>query len=100
MRIELNETVDQAFPKRLAALADRKRLYVSFSGGKDSLTLLHGVMTAIENKTLDPKRVVVLFVDEEAIFPCIESVVREWRDKVRREEILLLLLGMEAFQLL
>ena len=82
MRIELNETVDQAFPKRLAALADRKRLYVAFSGGKDSLTLLHGVMTAIENKTLDPKRVVVFFVDEEAIFPCIESVVREWRDKV------------------
>lgn len=56
-------------------------VYMSFSGGKDSLVLGHLVYSLIQERRINPKLLTVHFIDEEAIFPCVERVVKEWRKK-------------------
>ncbi len=56
-------------------------VYMSFSGGKDSLCLSQLVMNLIQAGEINPAQLTVQFIDEEAIFPCIEEKVREWRKK-------------------
>lgn len=56
-------------------------VYLSFSGGKDSLCLSQIVMDLIQAGEINPVQLTVQFIDEEAIFPCIEEKVREWRKK-------------------
>lgn len=56
-------------------------VYLSFSGGKDSLVLGHLTYSLIQEGRIDPKQLIVQFIDEEAIFPCIERTVKEWRKK-------------------
>ena len=54
-------------------------VYMSFSGGKDSLCLSQMVMNLIQAGEINPAQLIVQFIDEEAIFPCMEEKVREWR---------------------
>lgn len=56
-------------------------VYMSFSGGKDSLCLAQLVMNLIQAGEINPAQLTVQFIDEEAIFPCIDEKVREWRKK-------------------
>lgn len=56
-------------------------VYMSFSGGKDSLCLAGLTMELIQAGKINPQQLTVQFVDEEAIFPCIEKSVMEWRKK-------------------
>ena len=56
-------------------------VYLSFSGGKDSLSLGQVVLQLIQRGEIDPALLTVQFVDEEAIFPCIEETVLDWRRK-------------------
>lgn len=56
-------------------------VYLSFSGGKDSLCLAHIVLKLIARGEIDPAQLSVHFIDEEAIFPCIEKITMEWRRK-------------------
>lgn len=56
-------------------------VYMSFSGGKDSLVLSHLVLQLIQQGKINPAQLIVQFIDEEAIFPCIEKTVYEWRKK-------------------
>lgn len=56
-------------------------VFMSFSGGKDSLCLAQVVYSLIESGEIDATRLTVLFIDEEAIFPCIEDTVKTWRKK-------------------
>lgn len=56
-------------------------VYMSFSGGKDSLCLAHIVLTLIQQGQINPQQLTVQFIDEEAIFPCIEKTTMEWRKK-------------------
>lgn len=56
-------------------------VYMSFSGGKDSIVLAHLTYSLISAGEIDPSLLVVQFVDEEAIFPCIEKSVKDWRKK-------------------
>ena len=56
-------------------------VYMSFSGGKDSLCLANVVLTLMQQGKIDPKQLTVQFIDEEAIFPCIEDMVKAWRKK-------------------
>lgn len=56
-------------------------VYMSFSGGKDSLTLAQLTLSLIQSGEIDPSLLTVQFVDEEAIFPCIEKTVMDWRRK-------------------
>jgi len=56
-------------------------VYMSFSGGKDSLALAQVVMNLIQHGKIKAEQLVVHFVDEEAIFKCIEDTVKAWRRK-------------------
>ena len=56
-------------------------VYMSFSGGKDSLCLSQLIMNLIQAGEIDPGQLAVQFIDEEAIFPCMEEKVKEWRKK-------------------
>ena len=56
-------------------------VYMSFSGGKDSLALAQLTLSLIQRGEIDPALLTVQFVDEEAIFPCIEKTVMDWRRK-------------------
>lgn len=56
-------------------------VYMSFSGGKDSLCLAQLAMGLIHAGEISPAQLTVQFIDEEAIFPCIEEKVKEWRRK-------------------
>ncbi len=56
-------------------------VYMSFSGGKDSLALAQLTLSLIQSGEIDPSLLTVQFVDEEAIFPCIEQTVKNWRRK-------------------
>lgn len=56
-------------------------VYLSFSGGKDSLVLGHLVYSLIKNGEIDPDRLTVHFIDEEVIYPCLIKRVMDWRKK-------------------
>lgn len=56
-------------------------VYMSFSGGKDSLCLADVTLGLIQHGEIDSKLLTVQFIDEEAIYKCIEDKVKEWRKK-------------------
>lgn len=56
-------------------------VYMSFSGGKDSLCMADIVLKLIQSGEIDPKQLTVLFIDEEAIYASVEDKVMEWRKK-------------------
>jgi predicted phosphoadenosine phosphosulfate sulfurtransferase len=78
-----NRTVVEAAQARIInAFSNKKKVYVSFSGGKDSLCLLDLVLKLATRGEIDASRMIVEFIDEEAIFDCIEQTVLSWRKKV------------------
>ena len=56
-------------------------VYLSFSGGKDSLCLAHVILSLIQEGKINASQLTVQFIDEEAIFPCMEETTLEWRKK-------------------
>jgi len=56
-------------------------VFMSFSGGKDSLCIAQLILNLVQRGEIDPSQLIVQFIDEEAIFPCIEEKVKEWRKK-------------------
>lgn len=81
-RCQSSITVVQAAEQRIInVFRNGLPVYMSFSGGKDSLVLAHLVLSLIQQGKIAPSQLTVQFVDEEAIFPCIERTVQEWRKK-------------------
>lgn len=56
-------------------------VFMSFSGGKDSLCMAQLVYNLVQRGKINPSQMVVQFIDEEAIFPCIEKTVKNWRKR-------------------
>lgn len=56
-------------------------VYMSFSGGKDSLCMAQVTLELIQAGEIDPGQLIVQFIDEEAIYSCIEDIVKTWRKK-------------------
>lgn len=56
-------------------------VYMSFSGGKDSLALAQVVVNLIQRGEVKAEQLSVHFIDEEGIYPCIEKTVMAWRRK-------------------
>lgn len=79
-RILKVDTVTAARQRIVNIFANGLPVYMSFSGGKDSLVLAHVTKQLIEEGAVDPTQLRVEFIDEEAIFPCVERIVRDWRD--------------------
>lgn len=82
IRAESNLNVVEAAKRRIInVFRNGLPVYLSFSGGKDSLCLSQIVIDLINEGKIDSSRLTVQFVDEEAIFPCIEKTVYDWRKK-------------------
>lgn len=76
-------TVLEAARRRIInTFLNKKTVYLSFSGGKDSLCLLDITLKLAMERKISASQLVVSFIDEEAIFPCIDKTVRKWRQKV------------------
>ena len=56
-------------------------VFFSFSGGKDSLCVAQLLMNLANRGEIDMKQLTVQFIDEEAIFPCMEETTKAWRRK-------------------
>ena len=56
-------------------------VYMAFSGGKDSIVLAHITCQLIQEGMINASQLTVQFIDEEAIFPCIEDTVIKWRKR-------------------
>lgn len=81
-RMQSDMDVVQAARLRIKnVFANGVTVYLSFSGGKDSLVLAHLTLQLILEGAIDPKLLVVLFIDEEAIYTSVEQTVIEWREK-------------------
>ena len=63
------------------AFSNGVKVFLSFSGGKDSLVLANITLKLIKAGEINPKQLIVLFVDEEAIYDSVEETVLEWRKK-------------------
>ncbi len=50
-----------------------------FSGGKDSLCVAQLLVNLANRGEIDMKQLTVQFIDEEAIFPCMEDMTKKWR---------------------
>ena len=80
---ELDIDVLQAAQARIRSIfATGLPVYLDFSGGKDSLTLLHLTLALCQRGEVDIRQLRVDFIDEEAIFPCVERIVMDWRLRV------------------
>lgn len=55
------------------------RVELSISGGKDSICLNNLIFEMCQNGEIDKSKLVVDFIDEEAIYPCIERIVKNMR---------------------
>lgn len=75
------DVVEAAQLRLVNAFKNRLPVYFAFSGGKDSLVIADMLLKLLNAGEIDPKLLYVYFIDEEAIFPCIEKVVRNWRDR-------------------
>jgi predicted phosphoadenosine phosphosulfate sulfurtransferase len=79
-RIEGSMNVVEAAERRiLNAFSNGVRVYLSFSAGKDSLCMAHLVYKNIMAGRIDPKQLVVIFIDEEALYESMEKMALEWR---------------------
>lgn len=56
-------------------------VYLSMSGGKDSIVLAHITYNLIREGEVDPKQLRVLFVDEEAMHEEVIRVTADWRKR-------------------
>jgi predicted phosphoadenosine phosphosulfate sulfurtransferase len=56
-------------------------VYMSFSGGKDSICMADVVMKLIERGEIDAKQLTVIFIDEEAIYDCVIEMTKQWRQR-------------------
>ncbi len=56
-------------------------VYMSFSAGKDSIVLADLTYQLIRAGEINLALLTVIFIDEEAIFDCIEATAGEWRQK-------------------
>ena len=81
-RIKTNVDVVTATRNRIKnVFSNGVKVYLSFSGGKDSLVMADITLKLIKSGEIDPKLLTVLFVDEEAIYTSVEEKVLEWRKK-------------------
>lgn len=57
------------------------RIVLSTSGGKDSACVSDLIYQMCLSGEIDKSKLYVDFIDEEAIYPCVERCVKEWRLK-------------------
>jgi predicted phosphoadenosine phosphosulfate sulfurtransferase len=79
---ELEQDVVSAANERIKNIfANNLPVYVSLSGGKDSICLASLVYDLCVAGEIDKSLLSIEFIDEEAIFDDVEQIVKEWRQK-------------------
>lgn len=73
--------VDAAVNRIRNVFSNGLPIYMSFSGGKDSICMAHLVLRLIERGEIDAKQLTVIFVDEEAVYDCVIELTKWWRRK-------------------
>ena len=56
-------------------------VYMSLSGGKDSICMANITYQLIRKGEINPKQLTLIFVDEEAIYDCCIDSMLDWRKK-------------------
>jgi predicted phosphoadenosine phosphosulfate sulfurtransferase len=80
---EGSRTVLEAARQRVInAFSNGEKVYVSFSGGKDSLCMMDIILKLAAEGKIDPKIMIAEFIDEEAMYDCVIRKVYEWRKKI------------------
>lgn len=75
-------TVVEAARKRiLNVFSNGVKVYMSFSAGKDSLCMAHLTYDLILRGQISAKQLVVIFIDEEAIYDSMEAMTMRWRKR-------------------
>jgi predicted phosphoadenosine phosphosulfate sulfurtransferase len=82
VRRELEQDVVEAAQERIKNIfANGLPVYLSLSGGKDSICLANVVYELCLSGEVDKTLLSVEFIDEEAVFDDVDIIVREWRQK-------------------
>lgn len=55
------------------------KIYLSISGGKDSICLNNLIFEMCQRGEIDKNKLTVDFIDEEAVYPCVERIVKNMR---------------------
>jgi len=76
---ETYDVVSAAKKRVINVFQHKKPVFMAFSGGKDSICMAGVVLELIRAGKINPKQLIVVFIDEEAIFPDVERIVHEWR---------------------
>lgn len=58
-----------------------KRAGYAWSGGKDSICMADIVVKTMQKYGIPFSRLIVIFFDEEAIYPDVEEIVKDWRSR-------------------
>lgn len=71
--------LDAAKKRILNAFANRCKIYLSFSCGKDSLCMASLVYDLICSGQVDARQLTVTFIDEEGLYPSMVDAALRWR---------------------
>ena len=81
-KVPLNEDVVTMAQLRLKNIFNSAgKVCMSISGGKDSICLNDLVYKLCISGQIDKDKLEVNFIDEEAIYPCVEKIVMDMREK-------------------
>lgn len=57
------------------------KIYLTVSGGKDSIVMMSLVYDLIQQGEIDGSQLTVQFIDEEVIYDCVVEICEQWRKK-------------------
>lgn len=81
-RIEGNLTVVQAAEQRIRnVFSNGVKVYLAFSGGKDTLCMCSLIYELAMRGEIDPKLLTVVFIDEEALYESMFQMALRWRKR-------------------
>lgn len=73
--------VDAAIQRIKNVFSNGLPVYMSVSGGKDSICMANLVYQLIRKGEINPKQLRVIFIDEEAIYDCCIESMKMWRKR-------------------
>ena len=75
------DVVTAARQRLLNVFSNGVPVYLSFSAGKDSLCLAHLTYALIRAGKIDARQLIVIFIDEEAIYDSMYRMSVRWRKR-------------------
>lgn len=73
--------VDAAFMRVRNVFSNGVKVYLSLSGGKDSICMADVVYKLLQRGEIDAKQLTCIFIDEEAIYDCSIEAMKFWRKR-------------------